>query len=69
MFDRRTSINSIAIRSDCNMHRPPDVELVTKNVRGTPLALFGSESLVGFDMQGLKPISFFARVGTTQVVP
>jgi hypothetical protein len=45
------------------------VRLVTKNVRGLPVAFFGSDGLAGLDMQGLKPNSFEAAIGTIKIVP
>jgi alkanesulfonate monooxygenase SsuD/methylene tetrahydromethanopterin reductase-like flavin-dependent oxidoreductase (luciferase family) len=44
--------------------------VVAKNVRGHPVALFGSEGREGFDIAGAEALHLFAIVfGTTKVVP
>jgi hypothetical protein len=35
---------------------PPAVRVVTKNVRGQPVALFGLEGREGFDIAGAKAL-------------
>jgi len=56
MVDRRTSIKRFAMRSVWKRDRPPAVWVLTKNVRGHPMALFGSEGREGFDIAGAKAL-------------
>jgi len=70
MVDRRTSMKRLAMRSVWNSDLPPAVLVVAKNVRGHPVALFGSEGREGFDIAGAKAHHPFAiAFGTTKVVP
>ena len=49
---------------------PLAVRVAAKNVRGHPVALFGSDGREGFDIAGAKARHPFAFVfGTTKVVP
>jgi hypothetical protein len=49
---------------------PPAVRVVTKNVRGRLVALFGFDGREGFDIAGAKALRLFAvAFGTTEVVP
>jgi hypothetical protein len=49
MADLRTSMKRFAMRSVWNNDLPPAVRVVTKNVRGQPVARFGSDGREGLD--------------------
>jgi hypothetical protein len=59
MVDRRNSINEFAIRSVWKSDLPPAVRVVTKNVRGHPVAFSESDGRDGFDIAGAKALPPF----------
>ena len=68
-YERNTSMNRIAFRSDCNRARPMLVFVVTKNVRERRISA-ALELRSGFDMvQGLKPSFLDDGCGTSELVP
>ena len=62
-------MNRFAIRSVWNIRLPLAVFDARKNVRGFPVAQFGSDGLEGLVMSGAKALSYSAAYGTTEVVP
>lgn len=52
-------MNNSAARVVWNNDRPPAVDVVTKNVRDSPVACAGSEGLDGLAMTGAKARSSF----------
>jgi hypothetical protein len=58
MVDRRTSMKRSAMRSVWKRDLPPAVRVVTKKVRGHPVALLGLEGREGFDLAGAKALPF-----------
>jgi hypothetical protein len=59
MVDRKTSMKSSAMRVVWKSDFPPAVRVVAKNVRGHPVALFGSDGREGFDIAGAKSLRPF----------
>jgi hypothetical protein len=69
-YERNTSMNNFALRSDCSSARPMLVLVLIKNVRDVRTMFFGVEFCVGLAiLQGLKPGFLSAFFGTAEAVP